>query len=410
MGASNPPVPHDGIHNRPTLLYSWWCTIFASLLILARLAARKIRIDKLFFEDKIMAATIIPLFIRMGCIHVVLNKGTNNVDSSSLNAGQIADREVGSKVVLAARVFFSISQGATLEFILRNFAKGSNRTRRLLFMIARSYFGISLLISIFTVLFGCHPITEAWQVVPTPNAVCREGFPGLVSTGAFLIITNVASVIYPIYVVSGLRLPSGRKAVLMVLFSAPLALVVVTSIRLPSVINRFGDQQYRSVWASTELLTEIFTGNMLILGSYARGTGAKKVKYYGGKSDPRSNLSQGRGRLTTGKDQTVHEDEEKLANAAVVTEITTSHSPTRIWRIRNADGTTQNSDIGQALGTLGLCGVPPTVAGSAQNMWLAQPTTDEWELAALSISTVSVKWYSLVAARLDLDSKSDAWE
>lgn len=109
MAVSDLPVPRTGLQDRPTLLYSWWCTIFAMLLILARLAARKIRIDKLFIEDYFMACTIIPLFIRMGLVQIVLNDGTNNVDPSSLTSLQLLQREYGSKIVLAARVFFALT-------------------------------------------------------------------------------------------------------------------------------------------------------------------------------------------------------------------------------------------------------------------------------------------------------------
>lgn len=290
MAGSSLPAPRDAVQDRPTLVYSWWCTIFSSLLILARLAARKIRVDKLFLEDKIMALTIIPMFIRMGLVHMVLEKGTNNVNPLTLSASQITDRIEGSKLVLGARIFFALtlwcSQAATLEFILRNFVKGSHNTRKMLFIAVRAYFGVSFLISTLAILFGCSPIADAWQVTPSPPAMCREGLPGFVSTGVFTIITNIISVIYPVMVVSGLRLSLSRKILLNVMFCAPLVLVLVTSIRLPSVITRDGNQQYRTVWASTEIITEIFTGNMLILGSYARGTGAKRVKYYGGRSDP----------------------------------------------------------------------------------------------------------------------------
>ncbi|GAM85508.1 hypothetical protein ANO11243_035150 [Dothideomycetidae sp. 11243] len=318
---SSAPPPRDGLSNRPTLLYSWWCTIFATLLIAARLMARKIRVDKLFLEDKVMAAVIIPLFIRMALIHVVLDKGTNNVDATGLSTADIDNREIGSKLVLAARVFFAItlwcSQAATLEFILRNFVKGSNATRRIMFIAVRTYFGVSLLISVISVVFACHPFPHSWQVTPDPGPVCREGFPGLIVTGVFLIITNIISICYPIYVISTLRLGTTRKVVLFILFSAPLALILVTSIRLPSVMSHHGSQQYRTVWASTELLFEIFTGNMLILGSYARGTGAKRVKYYGGRSDPKqSHNSQARPGNRMTRTETMHDDEEKLDGRA----------------------------------------------------------------------------------------------
>jgi hypothetical protein len=45
----------------------------------------------------------------MGCIHVVLIYGTNNVDVSSLvDPLKIRHREIGSQCVLAARIFYAM--------------------------------------------------------------------------------------------------------------------------------------------------------------------------------------------------------------------------------------------------------------------------------------------------------------
>ncbi len=61
------PEPRTRMQNNPTLLFSWWCTACALTMILFRLSGRKIRNNRLFREDKIMAlsmpriSTITPL-------------------------------------------------------------------------------------------------------------------------------------------------------------------------------------------------------------------------------------------------------------------------------------------------------------------------------------------------------------
>ena len=105
---SNPPPPQDASYNNPTLLLSWWCTAFAVVIILARISGRWIRTEKLFREDLIMALSIIPLMLRMGCAHIVLRSGTNNTTiDGPLSAFDIWQRERGSKAVLAARIFYA---------------------------------------------------------------------------------------------------------------------------------------------------------------------------------------------------------------------------------------------------------------------------------------------------------------
>jgi hypothetical protein len=103
------PERRTRVSNNPTLLYSWWCTIMALIIIALRLGGRYIRNERLFREDKIMASSIIPLVARMGCIHVVLVYGTNNVDIDGLTDPLlIHHREIGSKAVLAARIFYAL--------------------------------------------------------------------------------------------------------------------------------------------------------------------------------------------------------------------------------------------------------------------------------------------------------------
>jgi hypothetical protein len=102
-----PPDPRTSIEDNPTLLISWWCTAFSLVIILVRSAGRYVRTEHFFREDKVMMASIVPLLIRMGFAHVVLIWGTNNTKTAGLSDVEIQHREVGSKLVLAARIFYA---------------------------------------------------------------------------------------------------------------------------------------------------------------------------------------------------------------------------------------------------------------------------------------------------------------
>lgn len=105
-----PPAYQDRGQRNPTLLVSWWCTIFALTTILLRIMGRWVRTEKLFVEDKIMCWAIFPLMIRMGFVHVVLIWGTNNTTTDGLPHLEILHKEMGSKLVLPARIIFGKSQ------------------------------------------------------------------------------------------------------------------------------------------------------------------------------------------------------------------------------------------------------------------------------------------------------------
>jgi hypothetical protein len=104
---SSPPPAQDIYQVNPTLLVCWWCTGFALVIILLRLSGRWIRTERLFLEDKVMALSIIPLLARMGCVHVVIRWGTNNAILTGLSPEDLYQREIGSKLVLPARIFYA---------------------------------------------------------------------------------------------------------------------------------------------------------------------------------------------------------------------------------------------------------------------------------------------------------------
>jgi len=106
LDATAPPEARTKQENNPTLLFSWWCTGAALVVILIRLAGRLVRNNRLFREDRIMALSIIPLMVRMGLVHVVLLWGTNNA-TGDFDAQEIRQRAIGSRLVLASRIFYA---------------------------------------------------------------------------------------------------------------------------------------------------------------------------------------------------------------------------------------------------------------------------------------------------------------
>lgn len=106
-----PHLPADyesRTHTNPTLMMSWWATGFSLVIIIVRLCGRYIRIERFFPEDKVMMLSMIPLTIRMVLVHFVLIWGTNNVQTAGLSSQELTQRQMGSKLVLAARISYAI--------------------------------------------------------------------------------------------------------------------------------------------------------------------------------------------------------------------------------------------------------------------------------------------------------------
>lgn len=104
--ASDAPAATTVRDSKPALLVSWWCTFYALTIIMIRLIGRWVRTEKVFVDDMFMIGAIVPLLLRMGFTHIVLKNGTNNAITDLLSADDILSRELGSKMVLLARLFY----------------------------------------------------------------------------------------------------------------------------------------------------------------------------------------------------------------------------------------------------------------------------------------------------------------
>ncbi|PBP16071.1 putative integral membrane protein [Diplocarpon rosae] len=269
--------------NKPTLLVGWWCTVYAAVVILTRFCGRYIRTEKVFLADGIMLAAIVPLFTRMALVHLVLIYGTNNVQTYGLSAQSIRDREVGSHIVLASRVFYaaylwqvkystSVFLGTLIEPICR---RSANYT----LLCFQVFLVVTFLTTVVCDLATCHPFSDYWKVVPAPAPQCRHAFAHLMTTRILDIITNFMLVILPVPIILMSRLQKTKKASILFRLSLPISSIILTSIQLPHTIEKGGDQHFRSLIASFEILLATFTSNALVLVSLLQDRGYKKTKY-----------------------------------------------------------------------------------------------------------------------------------
>jgi hypothetical protein len=106
---SDPPTLRTFRHDKPTLLVCWWATALCTCIIVLRIVGRFIRTERLFPEDRIAALALIPLFLRMGCVHYILLHGTNNaqLEGVVLTDLEIRHKEIASGLVLLSRVLYA---------------------------------------------------------------------------------------------------------------------------------------------------------------------------------------------------------------------------------------------------------------------------------------------------------------
>ncbi|GFF39279.1 hypothetical protein IFM61606_07966 [Aspergillus udagawae] len=281
--SETPPDIRTRLDDHPTLLVSWWATGFSLAFIITRVCGRYIRTERFFPEDKMMMASVIPLLIRMALVHVVLLYGTNNTKTAGLTEEEIRQREIGSRLVLAARIFYAIfiwiAKFTVCEFLKRVAGMIWQRSLRIFIKIIYYFLASTLIAVLIATLVECQPFDHYWQVVPDPGPQCRLGYANLITMGACDIVTDLLLVAYPIPIVLMTHMPMKRKVILAVLFALSLILVGITCYRVPSVIWHHGSQQYRSLLASLEILAATAVSNAVVIGSFVRDKGVKKAKF-----------------------------------------------------------------------------------------------------------------------------------
>ncbi|KAL2159796.1 hypothetical protein VTH06DRAFT_1929 [Thermothelomyces fergusii] len=281
---SEPPPLRRYSQDKPTLLVCWWITMFCAVIITLRVIGRFIRTEKLFREDKIAALALVPLFLRMGVVHVVLTYGTNNarLQDAGLSDDQLRKRSIASGLVLLSRVFYAatlwVLKYAIVEFLGRlNVSWRRTYERSLQFI--RGFLIVTLLAVVISDLAECRPFSHYWQVLPDPGGRCRQGYAQLLTMAVCNVTTDLMLVIFPVPVVLSSSMNVKRKLHLVLLFSLSLAPVVVTIYRVPRIFKHHGSQQARSLYASVELLFATAAANALVLGSFVRDRGVKKQRF-----------------------------------------------------------------------------------------------------------------------------------
>jgi hypothetical protein len=142
------------------------------------------------------------------------------------------------------------------------------------------FFLVSTLVAVvIATLAECQPIDHYWQVTPDPGPSCRSGYAQLITMGACDVITDLLLVAFPVPIILMAQMPIKRKFALVTLFCLSLILVAITCYRVPSVISRRGAQPYRSLVASLEILAATAVSNLVVIGSFVRDRGVKKLKY-----------------------------------------------------------------------------------------------------------------------------------
>ena len=235
----------------------------------------------------------------------------------------------------------------------------------------RFFLVITFIAVVIATLAECQPFTHYWQVKPTPEPRCRQGFAQLITMGVADIITDVLLIAFPIPIIVHSGMPLKRKASLVLLFSMSAVLIVITGARVPMVIEKRGLQQFRSMFASSEILAATIVSNAIVLGSFLRDRGIKKAKF---KAPSTTDSMERRGSARTHTLQQWGSDEDLARSLGYRTKPELAEKKTSVPRPA-------------PMADLGLL-APPTQPGPFANTNWQFPGKDDGSLQSAGNSTV----------------------
>ncbi|KAI0553331.1 GPCR protein, PTH11-type [Xylaria curta] len=281
---SSPPPLHSADDDKPTLLVCWWITLFCATIIFLRVGGRFIRSEKLFREDRTVMLAVIPLFLRMGFLHLVLLWGTNNARFTwPLTQTELRHKSIASGLVIGSRILYAatlwILKLAILDFFKRLTATFWRRTHDVTLNIIRCILVVTFIAVFIANLAECQPFDHYWQVLPDPGGQCRQGYVQIITMSTANIMTDLVLVIFPVPIILTSHMGPKKKFQLTLLFGLSLGPIGTTIYRVIYVFRTHGSQQTRSLLASVELLFATTAANALVLGSFVRDRGTKKPKY-----------------------------------------------------------------------------------------------------------------------------------
>lgn len=182
-------------------------------------------------------------------------------------------------VLLSSKYSIWTAKLTVCEFLKRVTGMVWRKSVALFLRFIHFFLASTLVAVVITTLAECQPMDHYWQVTPDPGPSCRSGYAQLITMGACDVITDLLLVAFPVPIILMAQMPLKRKFALVVLFCLSLILVAITCYRVPTVIERRGAQPYRSLVASLEILAATAVSNLVVIGSFVRDRGVKKLKY-----------------------------------------------------------------------------------------------------------------------------------
>ncbi|OBS29022.1 hypothetical protein FPOA_02958 [Fusarium poae] len=207
--------------------------VLATVFVAARIVSRTFIVRNVTWDDRVMIlAWLFAFFLSFTIcfgVHNGLGRHDENIDPQRLPALRRCEYVFS----ILYNPALMATKTSVLIFYLR-LAKHTQRVLRFASWLTLAIVNIAGVILTFMNVFQCRPTQAAWDVKydDRPSAKCIPLLTEFICSSPVNIVTDLAILALPIPVLTGMRLPSRQKTILVLTFTVGIFVTVVDVVRI----------------------------------------------------------------------------------------------------------------------------------------------------------------------------------
>ncbi|CVK92734.1 related to L-fucose permease [Fusarium mangiferae] len=224
---------HGGIPDRGPVVFAVTTAtlVLATVFVVARIVSRTFIVRNVTWDDRVMIlAWLFAFFLSFTIcfgVHNGLGRHDENIDPNRLPALRRCEYVFS----ILCNPALMATKTSVLIFYLR-LAKHTQRVLRFASWLTLAVVNIAGVILTFMNVFQCRPTQAAWDVNYDERAKCIPLLTEFICSSPVNIVTDLAILALPIPVLTGMRLPSRQKTILVLTFTVGIFVTVVDVVRI----------------------------------------------------------------------------------------------------------------------------------------------------------------------------------
>jgi fucose permease len=205
--------------------------VLASVFVGARMICRFFIVRRVTWDDRIMIlAWLLAFFLSFSiCFGATVGLGKHDANISDADLPKLRRSEYVFSILYNPALM--ATKTAILIFYLR-LAKNTQLVLRYASWATLAVVNIAGIVLTFMNIFQCSPVSAAWEIVTYGSTKCIPLLTEFICAAPVNIVTDLAILALPIPVLTGMRLPSRQKTILVLTFTIGIFVAVVDVVRI----------------------------------------------------------------------------------------------------------------------------------------------------------------------------------